>query len=192
MYKRQIYAGTLVVFVNALFYAIEVLTAGLVSLNRVSLDFDFADDVKELTPGQTPEDENRNNIQEIKINTDRLVELENEFLRAALAQQFAINELQRVFEGREAVTVLEIPNLQEQRQLIEDEHARARERAQRELDESFQKRKNIQDEREVLKEQMKNQNRWLELVLKLNQPVCVDLDFLNIVAVLIFGCLSGC
>ena len=162
--QYTIYAGTLVVFVNALFYAIEVLTAGLVSLNRVSLDFDFADDVKELTPGQTPEDENRNNIQEIKINTDRLVELENEFLRAALAQQFALNELQRVFEGQDAVTILEIPNLQEQRQLLEDQHRRDRERAQRELAETFQKRKNIVDEGKVLKAQMKNQNRWLEIM----------------------------
>ena len=102
--------------------------------------------MKELTPGQTPEDENRNNIQEIKINTDRLVELENEFLRASLAQQFALNELQRVFEGRDAVTILEIPNLQEQRQLLEDQHRRDRERAQRELAETFQKRKNIVDE----------------------------------------------
>ena len=135
---------TFVLLWNVILWLLEKITFGLIAIKRVRVD---------LTLGRGDDDADKDkkdkqddNIQQIKINTDRLLELENQFLRASLTQNMAINELQRVFEASDAVNILEVPNLQEQRQLEEDKHARDRLKAQLELDETLKKRKNLRDE----------------------------------------------
>ena len=158
-------AGVLAVVINLIQYSIESLTGGAVSLKRVKLDFDFrTEQEKKDQREKDKEDEVDKDIREIKLNTDRLLELENQFLRASLNQQFAINELQRVFEGRDAAIILEIPNLQEQRQLIEDQHQRDREKAQRELDENLKKKKLQKRNEDLLKKEEEIPNMWLEVM----------------------------
>ena len=98
---------------NAILIGINLITFGLLDLQYIDVDHSIGELQNEEQKRRQQEADKRDidklmNLKDIKANTDELLELENSYLRAALAQAQAVNQLQRIGEGTEITSLINI------------------------------------------------------------------------------------